>query len=129
MMKAIVSLTVLGLAAIPCFASEPYSSNYGKCMDDSGGVTVEMLNCIGEELERQDAKLNRVYKQLSSQVSPLRKKQLVTAQRNWIQYRDANCNFYADPDGGTLATVSSSECVLRETADRASELQTLASGE
>ena len=32
-------------------------------------------------------------------------KQLLEAQRAWIKFRDTNCDFYYDPDGGTMARV------------------------
>lgn len=94
-------------------------------MDQSNGVTSNMLACIGEELEKQDARLNSAYRTLTSQLNAERKQQLVAAQRLWIQYRDANCQFYADPEGGTLATLSANQCVLDETSQRASELEIL----
>ncbi len=103
-----------------------YSPRYNSCIDDSGGVTVEMHNCIGEEHSRQDARLNKAYKNLTAQLSADRKKELLAAQRLWIQYRDANCKFYADPDGGTIATINASSCGLEMTAKRAKELENLA---
>jgi uncharacterized protein YecT (DUF1311 family) len=99
------------------------SKEYSACIENSGGVTVNMLDCIGAETKRQDAHLNKAYKEVMAQLSPERKKQLRTAQRLWIKYRDANCNFYADPDGGTYAQVSANECFLNATAARAKELE------
>ena len=58
-----------------------------------------------------------------AQLSPARKKQLQDAQRAWIKYRDANCNFYADPDGGTMATVNANDCFMSATEARAKELE------
>lgn len=90
------------------------------CLDKSGGVTVDMLECIGLEAERQDKQLNRNYKALMGDLSEARKKQLQAAsgkrqaaQRLWTQYRDANCNFCADPEGGSTATATSADCVLQ----------------
>ena len=60
-----------------------------------------------------------------AKLSPSRKQALVEAERAWIQFRDANCRFYDDPDGGTIARVSANECILNATADRAKELQQL----
>ena len=94
-------------------------------MDKSGGVTVEMLNCVDEELITQDTRLNGAYKKLTKRVTAARKIQLVAAQRLWVQYRDANCQFYHDPEGGTAATIAGSECVLSQTAMRAKELENL----
>ena len=112
-------LTASSVAADDSF----FTKKYALCMDESGGVTASMLDCIGEETMTQDARLNGAYKKLGSQLAQDRKKQLVAAQRLWIQYRVANCRFYADPDGGTMATVTSSDCVLQATATRAKELE------
>lgn len=35
-----------------------YTAQFSTCMDRSGGLTYAMLNCIGEELDNQDARLN-----------------------------------------------------------------------
>jgi uncharacterized protein YecT (DUF1311 family) len=94
-------------------------------MDRSGGVTYEMLDCINAEMKSQDAALNANYKVLTSQLTPSRRKQLLEAQRAWIRFRDSNCQFYADPDGGSLATIEANSCVLSMTASRAQELNQL----
>jgi uncharacterized protein YecT (DUF1311 family) len=94
-------------------------------MDRSGGVTAAMLDCIGAETKSQDQRLNKVYREVMAQLPAARKKQLQDAQRAWIKYRDANCGFYADPDGGTMATVLASDCFMSATAVRADELEGL----
>ncbi len=119
---AVLAITASGIAVAD---DSLLTKQFSVCMDNSGGVTVAMLDCIGAETTTQDARLNGAYKKLGAQLTPARKKQLVAAQRLWIQYRDANCGFYADPDGGTLATVSASDCVLQATASRAKELENL----
>jgi uncharacterized protein YecT (DUF1311 family) len=115
--------------ALCCFGQIAFADDVGltkqfsACMDKSGGVTVDMLNCIGEETKNQDIRLNKAYKEVTTQISPARKKQLQDVQRTWIKFRDANCNFYADPDGGTMATVNSNDCFMSATASRAKELE------
>jgi uncharacterized protein YecT (DUF1311 family) len=86
---------------------------------------VAMIDCIVAETSRQDTKLNENYKSLTSKISPKRKQSLLHAQRAWITFRDANCKFYGDPEGGTSARLSANECVLNATADRAKELKLL----
>ena len=54
---------------------------------------------------------------------PLRQAQLQQVQRAWIKYRDANCGFYDDPDGGSLARVSANDCMMATTTRRARELE------
>jgi uncharacterized protein YecT (DUF1311 family) len=85
-----------------------------------------MINCILAETRRQDARLNENYKRLISKLATERKNALVEAQRAWIKFRDANCGFYADPEGGSAARVTAHECFLNATVDRAKELRLLA---
>jgi uncharacterized protein YecT (DUF1311 family) len=102
-----------------------YSSRYAQCQDESEGVDAAMHDCIAAELELQDARLNAVYHTLADSESSPGRKKLVAAQRAWLKYRDANCEFYADPDGGTAAALIAHDCVLRETAERVLELDAL----
>lgn len=125
-MKTVLMALLAGLpfVATPALASEPeLSQRYTSCMESADGVTIDMHACIAAEHERQDGRLNRAYKQLTSQLTPARKAQLVTAQRLWVQYREADCSFYADPDGGTQANLEGASCELSATARRAEELE------
>ncbi|MBK7491751.1 MAG: DUF1311 domain-containing protein [Nitrosomonas sp.] len=112
-----------------CFSQMSFADDVGItkqfsiCMDTSGGITVDMINCIGEEAVRQDARINKAYKEIMASLSPARQKVLQTAQRAWIKYRDANCDFYADPDSGTMATLLANDCYMSSTATRAKELE------
>jgi uncharacterized protein YecT (DUF1311 family) len=119
---------VMGLV-LSCFSQvvlaedDGLTKQFATCMDKSGGVTSEILDCIGKEAKLQDARLNKAYKELMPTLSAARKKELQEIQRLWIKYRDANSNFYADPDGGTMATVMSNQNFLSATAARAKELE------
>lgn len=120
------ALLALCLTTTPALGQESsLSPAYKACMDASGGTTFGMRTCLGEEHERQDARLNRVYQALIGALSPEREEALRVAQRAWIRYRDANCDFYYDPQGGTAAGLAASSCLLSETADRADELERL----
>jgi uncharacterized protein YecT (DUF1311 family) len=96
------------------------------CLDKAGGVTTDIVNCIGAETEIQDKRLNAAYQKALAALTSARKKELQTVQRLWLQFRDANCSFAFDPDGGTMAHVESSGCVMTMTATRAQELEALA---
>jgi uncharacterized protein YecT (DUF1311 family) len=101
------------------------SREYETCMDKSEGVTSRMMDCIGTETTRQDARLNKVYKDVMAQLDNANKSRLREAQKAWITFRDANVTFYRDPDGGTAAMVSGADKFLMMTAQRASELEKL----
>jgi len=92
-------------------------------MDKSNGVTVDMMDCIGAETTKQDARLNKAYKEVMAELEPARKKSLQAAQRAWLKFRDANCGFYADPEGGSLAAIEGNSCFMTATASRAKELE------
>lgn len=101
------------------------TKSFSACMDTSGGVTSSMLDCIASETRKQDARLNKAYKEAMGQLAPARKKALQDVQRLWLKYRDAQCSFYNDPDGGSIAVVQASDCFLMATATRALELESL----
>src|SRR5438093_3765592 len=121
-------VTAIGLAfflstPLVAAADREMTQEYSTCLEKSNGVTIEMI--LAETI-RQDARLNENYKRLISTLAIERKNALVEAQRAWIRFRDANCGFYADPEGGSAARVTANECFLNATADRAKELRLLA---
>lgn len=121
---ALAIAATLPLVSIAQVAS--LSKQFDACMDKSGGVTQGMVECMVAETKRHDARLNKAYKALMGSLNPERQKQLQEAQRAWLKFRDSNCAFYYDPDGGTLARVQANDCVMNMTANRAKELETLA---
>ena len=124
------AVVVIGLAIFlssrPVAAADrEVTQAYSTCIAQSNGVTAQMINCMLAETGRQDARLNENYKRLLSKLGTERKNALIEAQRAWIRFRDANCGFYADPEGGSAAAMAANECFLNATADRAKELQLL----
>ena len=84
-----------------------------------------MLDCISAEYTRVDKRLNNAYKKLMAKLSAERKKELQEAQRLWLKFTDANCQFYNDPDGGTSARLNANECSVTVRILRAEELESL----
>ena len=101
------------------------TTKYSICVQNSEGVTSKILDCISAELDQQDSQLNEAYKKLMSKLPKDRKQSLVEAQRAWIKFREANCGFYHDPNGGSAAHMAGNECFLNATVDRAKELEKL----
>ncbi|WP_207458097.1 lysozyme inhibitor LprI family protein [Azospirillum sp. SYSU D00513] len=122
-------LPVLMLPAMAIASpEESYSVRFSQCMDRSGGVTSEMLDCISAEHERQDALLNVAYKaamKAAEETDPARSKELRDVQRTWLKYRELKCGFEAGA-GGTIAIVNAASCNLAMTAERAKELEHIA---
>lgn len=103
-----------------------FSAAYDKCMEASDGVTMNMIECMTDEHARWDKVLNDNYKaalkSLGEYGGKARQEQLKAVQRHWLKYRDANCDFYNDPNGGSMAWVEANSCFLSATAERAVEL-------
>src|SRR5262249_52142347 len=103
----IICLAVLWNGQLLAATDDDLSKEYLGYIDKaSQGATAEMFECNGEELDRQDARLNNTYKKLISKLPPDRKEALLKAQRAWIKFREANCDYWLDPHGGTAARMN-----------------------
>jgi uncharacterized protein YecT (DUF1311 family) len=127
-LRKVAALTVALFWSTGLFAAKDMTQEYLACVGKAEGVTDNTLDCVSAEFDRQDTRLNDTYKKLVSKLSKDRAKSLVEAQRAWIKFRDANCGFYHDPDGGSAAHIAGNECMLNATVDRANELENLLSG-
>ena len=119
-------LTIALMTTIAPFAvAQSDSPAYSQCMQTAQS-TLDMNNCNGAEIERQDARLNSAYKKAIAALEPAQQTQLRDAQRLWIKYRDANCKLYFSLTGGTIDQLNGAGCVLDMTKARADELLKLA---
>jgi len=90
------------------------------------GEAYDVLDCVGELLDAQDARLNRAYQAALAQPEPGRAA-LRNAQRAWIKTRDATCNAVLDvgPDVrvGLQGNIEVTKCLLKQTEARAAVLE------
>src|SRR5207249_1431646 len=73
----------------------------------------EARDCVQNELRKADAELNKLYRELQDHIyvaykdekvisNASVKEALIKSQRNWIEFRDAECNFQSEQaQGGT----------------------------
>jgi uncharacterized protein YecT (DUF1311 family) len=115
-------LAVALMATLAPFAfAQGDSPAYSQCMK-TATTTVDMNDCNGAEIERQDARLNSAYKSAMAGLEAGQQGKLRDAQRLWIKYRDANCSLYYGLTGGTMDQLNGAGCVLEMTKARADEL-------
>jgi uncharacterized protein YecT (DUF1311 family) len=107
------------------FGSSAAPTSRSSCMEDSAGIIAELFACLARETETQDVRVDSNFRIAANASSAERRKQLLESQRAWLRYRDATCAFYADPTGGYHAVIDTQDCLLRETAARADDLQRL----
>jgi uncharacterized protein YecT (DUF1311 family) len=111
-------------AAVPTVAADTavqkrYSRDYDRCMSKSDGVTAAIMDCNGAEIDRQDARLNQAYKMVMNRLDALQKQSLRSSERQWIVSRDKTCQAdMRDEEGGSLAAIIYSNCILNATIRR-----------
>ena len=118
----LLAIAVTALSAGTHAAEDGYSETYTACMDESGGVTINMLDCMGSETEQQDARLNQNYKAAMQSLTPAQQTQLRDAQRLWIKFRDADCALLGSLTGGSIDRINSASCFLDMSKQRADDL-------
>jgi uncharacterized protein YecT (DUF1311 family) len=125
----IICLAVLWSGELLAATDDDLSKEYSVCIDNSGGVTPSLFECNGDELDRQDARLNDNYKKLMSKLSRDQRKVLLEGQRAWMIFRKTSCELSyqhaGGNDGGSAARLGYSGCFLTMTAARATELKDL----
>jgi len=103
---------------------------YTECVEKSQGITLNLMNCSGDEIGVQDGDLNDYYKKLVSELNEEKRMQLRTLQRNWIRNRDKTCSGISNEDGGggSMSGIIYNDCILMLTVKRKNEIKALIKG-
>lgn len=94
------------------------------CANASDQAT--MNQCAGQDFKAADKELNAVYQQITGRLkdNPEGKKLLVSAQRAWVGFRDAECMFSASGvAGGSVYPLIYSNCLTSVTNVRVEALK------
>lgn len=114
--------TAAGAFAILMLASVACAEDKDEGEPSCTGNTMEMVECLKARTAEWDKRMNAAYQKALRDAAPRQKDQLRTAQRLWIQYRDANCLYYGLGEG-TIARIDAGECMRNMTQTRAKELE------
>ena len=127
---------VMGTAAGICLASllatTAFADDMPDCIDPQSQM--EMTYCAGIDYEKADADLNAIWPDIVAAAKsndeyvadearnrgvPTTLEALRTAQRAWIKFRDAQCEYEAyEVFGGTMQPMVGSMCLARLTRER-----------
>ena len=107
---------LLGAAAFVCARAQAGLDQ------DCGVSTPEMVECFNAKAAEWDKRLNVAYAKALKAAGTKQREALRSAQRLWLQYRDANCLYYSLGEG-SIARVDAAACMLRMTKSRALELE------
>ncbi|SJZ78913.1 lysozyme inhibitor LprI family protein [Consotaella salsifontis] len=86
------------------------------------GSLYERVDCVTQLTAQWDRRLNAAYERAMHMIDPARARTLRDVQRKWIEWRDANCGWYAH-QAGTMSLELEAECLRVTTKQRAEELE------
>jgi len=89
-------------------------------------VSTQWANCFASALTRVDDELNRLYRWVLTVVDGDHLLKLKTAQRLWVQFRDANCDAEHELCAeGSAAPIVKLSCLEAMTRHRTEELKVM----
>jgi uncharacterized protein YecT (DUF1311 family) len=98
------------------------------CPEAPGANTMTIVSCQIREQKIWDDYLNDWYGEALKRLrdEPNAAAALKEAQRAWIQYRDAKCDYWEKRyEGGTFASVATGNCMRVTTGQRAIEMRVI----
>lgn len=114
--------------ASPAAEARALRDSFAQCIGAAGGVDPAMQDCIGNEYEYQDGRLNAAYAELKRTLGDAQMAGLRAAQRQWLRDRDAECVWDAKTEG-SAQRLQANQCRLDATAVRAGELEAMLRGD
>lgn len=92
---------------------------------EQDSTTIGMRICLSNQSEQLDILLNNTYKQLRDRLNQSQKDKLIRSQRDWLTYRESNCEFEGSSViGGTMETIIIMDCHNRMTIEKIKQLDT-----
>jgi uncharacterized protein YecT (DUF1311 family) len=111
-------------AAVLCLAAFTTAAVAQDCDDPQ--TQMEMNACAGIAYEDADAALNAVYSEVRSRLDDEGREQLLTTQRAWIAFRDAECTFRSrGVEGGSIQPMIHANCLTELTEQRTADFETM----
>jgi len=115
----------LPLMAIAALLMSPATAQAQDCANAQDQATLDQ--CAGQEFQAADKQLNDAYKQINDRLKDdaETRKLLVAAQRAWVAFRDAECQFQGGPTdmAGSVYPMVVSSCKASLTNQRLKDLQ------
>lgn len=111
-------------AALVLSISASHAQSYEQCQAEADGIIPRLKDCDAAELDRREAMLNRLYKQVLAAVGPGRQAGLRKTERAWVAFADDECGFRMSAEAGSMnAPLIYNACRLELIARRIDDLQ------
>lgn len=103
-----------------------YSKEYRNCIQMSGGVTSNMIDCINNETSNIDHKIKKISSSLLVKIPEENSKALANAMKSWRQFLDYGNTAMYDLNMGTIENLTAAEWYLAEHAKMLAWLEGIA---
>jgi uncharacterized protein YecT (DUF1311 family) len=91
---------------------------------DASATQSDLNQCAGDDFQKADARLNRIYANLVKQMEGPAVQKLKAAERAWIQYRDLHCEAARyEYEGGSMSPMVFAQCMATTTEHRIEDLK------
>lgn len=104
----------------PAAAGDWFSGEFERCA--GGATTAEIVACADGLIDEWDVRLNLAWHRITTRLAGERREAFRDAQRKWIAYRDANCEWRRSREG-SVAEVEWIACMLGMTRERVVEME------
>ena len=91
--------------------SDGQTTTYTRCMETSGGIDSDVLDCTVQEQTVQKKRLKNSINKLNNYLTPKEHAQLVLSQRRWLLYKKSQCQLiYLTLGEGTASNLAAEDC-------------------
>lgn len=91
--------------------SDGQTTTYTRCMETSGGIDSDVLDCTVQEQTVQKKRLKNSINKLNNYLTPKEHTQLVLSQRRWLSYKKSQCQLiYLTLGEGTASNLAAEDC-------------------
>ena len=95
------------------------TTTYTHCMEKSGGIDSDMLDCTVQEQIVQKKRLKNSINKLNNYLTPKEHTQLVLSQKRWLSYKKTQCQLiYLTLGEGTASNLAAEDCHRQMTTQR-----------
>ena len=117
------TLALLSLATLGSAQDSNKDPRKGPC--DAAMTQLDLNQCYGEQFQKADARLNKLYASLLKQLRGETAVQKVrAAEKAWIRYRDLHCEAAkSEFEGGSISPMVWAQCMTMTTEHRIEELK------
>ena len=99
--------------------SDGQTTTYTRCMETSGGIDSDVLDCTVQEQTVQKKRLKNSINKLNNYLTPKEHTQLVLSQRRWLSYKKTQCQLiYLTLGEGTASNLAAEDCHRQMTTQR-----------